>query len=121
MIILEREGGIWKGTVPFSEDGEYIVELYAEDWAGNIGYYCTVLFAITRHSFVASVVPRGYEGEKKERGFDGDMKKQAFYIEPKKVRFGSEIKGRTFSSKVKERGYGIERIVCIKTTEHGYR
>ena len=33
--------GLWTAAVPFVESCEYVVDLYAEDEAGNISYYAT--------------------------------------------------------------------------------
>jgi hypothetical protein len=36
------EGERWTTTVPASANGTYIIELWAEDAAGNVGYFATV-------------------------------------------------------------------------------
>lgn len=36
----------WNCAVPSVPSGEYIIELYAEDDAGNIGYTATILFVV---------------------------------------------------------------------------
>lgn len=44
-IQFERnEAGQWIAAVPADADNTYVVELWAEDDAGNIGYFATVLF-----------------------------------------------------------------------------
>jgi fructoselysine-6-P-deglycase FrlB-like protein len=35
--------GLWTAAVPFVESCEYVIDLYAEDEAGNISYYATYL------------------------------------------------------------------------------
>lgn len=40
--------GTWDVPVPFAESGEYIITVYAEDLAGNIGYYATLLLVIDK-------------------------------------------------------------------------
>lgn len=42
--------GTWDVPVPFAESGEYILTVYAEDLAGNIGYYATLLLVIDKES-----------------------------------------------------------------------
>lgn len=39
---LNEETGRWETAVPASPNGVYIIELWAEDYAGNIGYFATV-------------------------------------------------------------------------------
>ena len=44
-IRFERNSaGQWEATVPANTNNTYVVELWAEDDAGNVGYYATVLF-----------------------------------------------------------------------------
>lgn len=38
--------GKWKCSVPANESGQYIVELFAEDMAGNVSYMATALITI---------------------------------------------------------------------------
>lgn len=47
--------GQWDAIVPMSEYGDYVVELYAEDDAGNVGYYATVLVTIDLSNLHAKV------------------------------------------------------------------
>lgn len=71
-IIFSNVGGDkWEATVPFNEDGEWVVEIWAENEAGNVGYMCTVLFAITGHQLQGYVVPRGYTVEAGMRDYTG--------------------------------------------------
>lgn len=56
-IELESEGGNrWISTVPFNSAGEYIVEIIAEDDAGNISYFSKMLFVIDAKSLCAHVI-----------------------------------------------------------------
>lgn len=36
----------WNCAVPSAPGGEYVIDLYAEDEAGNIGYTATILFIV---------------------------------------------------------------------------
>lgn len=69
VIFTRVEGDRWEVTVPWTDDGEYIVEIYAEDEAGNRAYACTLLFVISGHELRAHVVPRGYLAEVKGGGY----------------------------------------------------
>lgn len=45
-IVLTRgASGRWETTVPAKANGEYPVELWAEDEAGNRSYFCTLLLS----------------------------------------------------------------------------
>ncbi len=39
---LNPATGRWETAVPAAPDGTYILELWAEDWAGNVGYFATI-------------------------------------------------------------------------------
>lgn len=45
LVFMQDSNGLWGATVPPDmTDGTYAVELYAVDWAGNIGYYTGLLY-----------------------------------------------------------------------------
>lgn len=46
-IVFTQNGatGRWETTVPASPSGSYVLELWAEDTAGNVGYFATVRLA----------------------------------------------------------------------------
>lgn len=46
VIFTPYDNDKWKCKIPKSLDGEYIVDLYAEDDSGNVSYTATVLFTI---------------------------------------------------------------------------
>lgn len=46
-VILEQSSGDrWTVPVPFDQDGEYVVEIIAEDEAGNRAYAAKMLFVV---------------------------------------------------------------------------
>lgn len=45
----------WKCAVPKFPSGEYVVDLYAEDEAGNVGYAATVLFVVNAKHIVTKI------------------------------------------------------------------
>ena len=45
----------WECTVPRVPSGEYVVDLYAEDEAGNIGYAATMLFIVNAKHIITDV------------------------------------------------------------------
>lgn len=61
-IIFNRnsEGDRWDVPVPFDYDCEYIVELYAEDEAGNVSYLTRALFTYDPKSLTLKVAPVRY-------------------------------------------------------------
>jgi predicted carbohydrate-binding protein with CBM5 and CBM33 domain len=53
--LVDSEAGRWEATVPASDTGYYIIELWAEDEAGNVGYYATVKLTIDLDTMQTSV------------------------------------------------------------------
>lgn len=45
----------WECAVPKFPSGEYVVDLYAEDEAGNIGYAATMLFIVNAKHIVTKI------------------------------------------------------------------
>ena len=45
----------WECAVPKIPSGEYVVDLYAEDEAGNAGYAATILFALNAKHIVTNI------------------------------------------------------------------
>lgn len=61
-IIFTRRGDtdLWDVDVPFDHDGQYVVALYAVDYAGNEGYFATVLFTVTRFCVTVKIIDYSY-------------------------------------------------------------
>lgn len=46
IVFTSMGGDLWECDVPISNSGEYVIDLYAEDDAGNIAYTATILFIV---------------------------------------------------------------------------
>ena len=55
IVFVPRENDIWTCQVPPVEDGEYIVDLYAVDEAGNQAYTATILFTVDSKHLIFTV------------------------------------------------------------------
>lgn len=94
-VILERkQENTWQFSVPWTEDGKYIVTLYAENEAGVIGFFCTMMFVISGHELKCFLIDRGFSGSEESRGYS------------------CELQGGLHQVEMQEGGYEIERIVC---------
>lgn len=62
-VILRNKGGRWEVPVPFDEDGEYVVEIMAEDDAGNIAFATKMLFIVNEAVIRQFVIPFDYIAE----------------------------------------------------------
>lgn len=47
IFFFNSESGLWETTIPRDADGEYIVEIYAEDEAGNTSFFAKMLFTVS--------------------------------------------------------------------------
>lgn len=57
-VVMEyQEGDVWRVPVPLDRDGEYVVEIIAEDGAGNQSYLARMLFAVNTSLLCVHVVP----------------------------------------------------------------
>ena len=81
-ILFERaEGNRWIARVPPNLSGEYVVDLYAEDMAGNISYYCKMLFAVSGYKMRVQILDRGYEADVSAGGFLDGLAEGGFTVE----------------------------------------
>lgn len=73
IIFTRKEGDLWQTEVPANLEGEYIVDLWAENDAGRTSYVCRALFAISGHKLKVTVLERGYTGEVSLGSFLGGL------------------------------------------------
>ena len=57
---IKTSEGLWTAAVPFVESCEYVIDLYAEDEAGNISYYATDLLTFDASKLQVQAVPLQY-------------------------------------------------------------
>jgi hypothetical protein len=65
-VILHQDGDRWTVPVPIDSNGEYVVEILAEDEAGNISYMAKMLFAVNGGLVSAQMVSIPYMSELQE-------------------------------------------------------
>lgn len=51
------KGDFWKLEIPFLNDGEYIIEIFAQDEAGNISYITKALYTIKAGDVHIKILP----------------------------------------------------------------
>lgn len=54
------ETKLWLFTVPVQVDGEYVLSLWAEDFAGNVSYFSTILYTVKASQVVAILLELPY-------------------------------------------------------------
>lgn len=62
-LIFDRtEGGHWQPVAPSNLYGDYPVEIWAYDTAGNISYLATMLYIISKKTLRGYLIPYEYIG-----------------------------------------------------------
>lgn len=62
-LVFERgEGDCWEAVAPANAYGEYPVEIWAYDTAGNISYMATMLYIVSKQTLRAYLIPMEYVG-----------------------------------------------------------
>lgn len=60
VVLQWAEGNRWSVPVPLDQDGEYVVEIIAEDEAGNQSYMAKMLFVVNTALLCVHVIPVPY-------------------------------------------------------------
>ena len=104
VVLSRQDGDRWAFTVPSLPDGTHIVmDLMAEDEAGNIGYLATILIAARRHQMQVRILHKGYSVEIKKTGYSASVRDTGYT---------ASISGKGYKAVLRERGYRIDRILC---------
>lgn len=74
------EDGTWKTKIPSSEDGEYIVDVYAEDEAGNTSYYAAMLFIVKAHEIVSVRILSRYYANRLDKAYRAELLKPMYKL-----------------------------------------
>lgn len=61
VVLQHIDGNRWSVPVPFDKDCEYLMELYAEDEAGNVSYLTQALFTYDPKALVFKIAPIQYD------------------------------------------------------------
>ena len=80
-----NEAGRWETAVPASPNGAYIMELWAEDQAGNQGYFATIKLAYDPNKLCCTVevldIGAGFTVEDVRRILMGGGVETSFWVE----------------------------------------
>jgi hypothetical protein len=70
LFSFNSDSGLWETTVPEHEEGVYIVEIYAEDEAGNVAYMATALFTFDSRGLCINIEVSQYNAAFKISQYD---------------------------------------------------
>ena len=100
--------------VPWKEDGKYIIDIHAEDEAGNSAYMCKALFVISAHEIQGYLIPNGYQGDGETNDFLSLPRIGSYLAALSNKKISAESHLEKYESTIKRGGYKIERAVCIR-------
>ncbi len=101
VVLSWDKGDWWSVPVPFDQDGEYVVEILAEDEAGNQSYMAKMLFVVNTALLCAHMVPVPFYGELLAGNYSGDVCS---------LRYGLCLADPVFSASLFRPGYYAELI-----------
>ena len=61
--------GLWTATIPFPDSCELVIDLYAEDEAGNVSYYATYLLTLDSSKLQVEMMPLQFVPELIGQGY----------------------------------------------------
>ncbi|RGR76869.1 hypothetical protein DWY25_00830 [Holdemania filiformis] len=61
--------GLWTATIPFPDSCELVIDLYAEDEAGNVSYYATYLLTFDSSKLQVEMMPLQFVPELIGQGY----------------------------------------------------
>lgn len=114
IIFSKGEGNWWDIAIPPSLSGEYVVEVYAEDVAGNYSYLCKMLFSICGHELQVRILDGGLTGEVKASALEGVVSIGEFLASIQERKITVKPEEVDYVASVQEGGYKCERIVCSR-------
>lgn len=68
VVLQHSQGDVWQVPVPLDMDGEYVVEIIAEDEAGNRSYLAKQLFIVNTALLSVRIIPLPYYAVLMETG-----------------------------------------------------
>ena len=100
-VNLERKhGDVWAVPVPMDQDGEYAVEIMAEDEAGNQSYLAKMLFTVNTALLCVHVVQLPFYASLQEpvysvsvfpRKYELDLTKEKVFLEVQQRDYYAEL------------------------------
>ena len=80
-LVLEKNGDEWKALIPANLSGEYAIELWAEDAAGNRSYLASAIFIIDASMLCAHIILQEYVAELVDTEYAATVIKEDFTVE----------------------------------------
>lgn len=90
---LSPSTGLWEAQVPADADGQYVVQLWAQDAAGNTAYYATVLVSIDLSCLCVSirVIEYGADFEAATVGVEASPDHVSLTVQAESVRLSASV------------------------------
>lgn len=96
-VVLNQEtGDRWSVPVPFDTDGEYVVEIIAEDDAGNQAYLAKMLFAVNTALLCVHMIPLPYYASLMDHGLYAKVLTDNLCMESLPPEYGATVAGQNY-------------------------
>lgn len=79
VVLNKTVGDRWNVPVPFDVDGEYVVEIIAEDDAGNQAYMAKMLFVVNTALLCVHVIPVPFYGILQDDIYNTEVLTEKYY------------------------------------------
>lgn len=80
-LVLEKDGNEWKTLIPANLSGEYAIELWAYDTAGNKSYLASAVFIIDAATLCAHIILQDYCAEVIDTEFKSEILQEDYLVE----------------------------------------
>lgn len=111
-VFSNTGGNCWEVAIPANGNGECVVEIWAEDDAGNVSYMATMLFTTYGHQMRCYIVPRGYSGESNCQEYKVEVDLNEVLAQILNGTYTAEQEERRYFAEVTGRRYGVELELC---------
>lgn len=108
VVMEQTQGDIWQVPVPLDQDGEYVVEIIAEDGAGNQSYMAKMLFVVNTALLCVHMTPIPYYAS---------LVDQKLYVEIFLPQYNAVIAEPEYALQLMQPSYYIEIIDPVCTPE----
>lgn len=103
LIFIKQEGkNRWDCVVPLLPSADYVVELFADDEAGNTSFFATILLIVDLERFTADIKILTYNVDIIEESFIEQFRKQNIIADAKATEYNTMLKINTFSTELME-------------------
>lgn len=81
VILQYAQGDVWQVPIPLDQDGEYVVEIIAEDEAGNRSYLAKMIFLVDSSNLCVHLVPQPFYAQLIDCSYTAQIRPCQYFAE----------------------------------------